>query len=222
MKQFYTELSYHLIKCNECGVELSGISDLKKHLRNAHKINPASHMCQDCGNKYASIMLVRQHQVEKHGDVGEFTCELCHKQFVEKCLLRSHHKSAHSDEKPKVCDICGQAFKKKPHLDRHKTTHTGERNFSCRYCDAAFATDWTRTQHERRHLGIQPCKCNGCKLEFSQKTSLDCHLKSHSSHRDMKSIVFVTHNQRVATKVLKIFFLLSLLSEKKYEFVLSN
>ena len=106
LKQFYTELSVDTIKCNECNCELKKIAELKEHLRKVHEINPSNHMCPECGNRYASAMMVRQHQVEKHDHPSDFLCELCNRAFAEKCFLTNHHKLFHTDEKPHVCDVC--------------------------------------------------------------------------------------------------------------------
>eukprot|EP00092_Neocalanus_flemingeri_P007188 GFUD01007766.1.p1 GENE.GFUD01007766.1~~GFUD01007766.1.p1 ORF type:complete len:479 (-),score=121.78 GFUD01007766.1:124-1560(-) len=184
LKQYYTEVSVDKIRCNECSCDLKKIAELKEHLRKEHKINPSNHMCPECGNRYASGMMVRQHQVEKHErtDLAEFSCELCERIFVEKCLLTTHRKLFHTNEKPHICDVCAQSFKRKAHLDRHKIIHTGERNYPCRHCEMSFSIEWTRTQHERRHLGIKPYKCVECAKEFGQKTSLDSHNKVHHSN----------------------------------------
>jgi len=181
LKQYYTDVSVDVVKCNLCGCELNKIAQLKEHLRKVHELNLSNHMCPECGKRYASVMMVRQHQVEKHGGIGDYQCQLCSKTFVEKSLLNRHHKLLHSDVKPYICDICAQGFKRKAHLDRHRISHSGERNFPCRYCEMAFGTEWTRTQHERRHLGIKPYKCTHCLQDFAQKTSLDSHIRVHHS-----------------------------------------
>jgi len=184
LRQYYTEVSVDKIRCNECNCELKKIAEFKEHLRKVHGINPSSHMCPECGNRYATNLMVRQHQVEKHErtELAEFSCELCERIFVEKCLLTTHHKLFHTNEKPNICDVCAQGFKRKAHLDRHKLIHTGERNYPCRHCEMAFSTEWTRTQHERIHLGIKPYKCEGCDKQFGQKTSLDSHIKVYHSN----------------------------------------
>ena len=177
-RKYFTKLSIDKVKCNQCGLETKTIS-AKKHIRKVHGIDLNNHMCPECGKKFIMDVRVRQHQVEDHGYVAEFSCEFCEKIFVKKCLLTNHQQLKHTDEKPHVCDICAQRFKTKGHFNRHKAIHTGERNFPCRFCTMAFSTEWTRTQHERIHLGIKPYKCNLCENQFGQKTSLDSHYKVH-------------------------------------------
>ena len=50
-------------------------------------------------------------------------------------------------------------------------------------CVQRFAKEWTRKQHERLHLGVKPYVCHVCDAKYSQKTSLDCHVRTHHSSK---------------------------------------
>jgi len=177
-------------ECTVCKAVLPSIDDFKVHLKDIHNIEPLLYkannqygdfVCQDCGKRFTTMNLMKQHEVTKHGkiELAKFKCDKCNIYFVTKTWQETHIKMVHEDYRPHVCEECAKSFKVKRHLLSHKKTHTGEKSFQCRHCEKWFAKEWTRTQHERLHLGLKLYKCEVCDQRFSQKTSLDCHLRTH-------------------------------------------
>lgn len=180
------------VECKVCLSILPSMDDFKVHLKELHNIEPLLYkhnslfgdfVCEDCGKRFTTMNLMKQHEVTKHGkrELAKFCCEPCDLHFVTKTNLDTHVQRVHENYRPHVCEECAKSFKVKRHLLAHRRTHTGEKSFQCRHCEKRFAKEWTRTQHERLHLGLKPYKCEICHQRFSQKTSLDCHTKTHHS-----------------------------------------
>jgi len=196
VRPHFKQVNVNKLGCVHCDEKFDDRSTFKNHIESKHGIETnlnkvgmagktGKHICDECGKRYVSQKHVVQHKIEKHGriELGSYKCEFCPSVFIQESLLKKHIHIKHTDDRPFICDTCAKGFKTKKHLDNHKSYvhNDGVKLWPCRHCDKSFAKDWTRTQHERLHLGIKPYKCTvgKCGAQFSQKTSLDCHTKSH-------------------------------------------
>ncbi len=107
-------------ECKDCQENFSSPSDLRLHLRSAHRHrHPAgnsrkkeaeSHLCDACGGAFASQQSLAVHRFRKHGMGQGKECPLCTKKFLDNCNLMKHVSTVHEGRKDFLCGTCGSSF----------------------------------------------------------------------------------------------------------------
>ena len=171
--------------CEECGLELSNIKEMRKHKNQVHKAEIKKQyggarktgpvMCPHCGKMIASAKHLREHIKRMHEEYlnkpeGEghevfngvndsSVCTTCGKEFENARLLRLHVKQTHDRHKHiQVCPYCAkEIFNLKKHIrDYHPHPEDEDKEILCKECDTiVIARDWK--QHKSKIHGREIC-----------------------------------------------------------------
>ena len=168
--------------CEECGLELSNIKEMRKHKNQEHKKEKqiglrksGPVMCPHCGKMIASAKHLREHIKRMHEEFlnkpeGEghdvfngvndaSVCTTCGKDFENARLLRLHIKQTHDRHKHiQVCPYCTkEIFNLKKHIrDYHPHPEDDDKEILCKECDTiVIARDWK--QHKSKFHGREIC-----------------------------------------------------------------
>ncbi|XP_048001270.1 zinc finger protein 181-like isoform X4 [Leguminivora glycinivorella] len=90
----------------------------------------------------------------------------------------------YSRTKPYGCKHCKERFKHKCTLKEHVLrTHSiiSPERFACGFCSSTFQTKFLVLEHERMEHGVTNFMCNECEYTTIEKSSLEAHLKTHST-----------------------------------------
>lgn len=181
-------------------------NEIKEHTENENK--EKSKICQ-----FDLSLLTNQKEITEKGEDGlhELTCKSCG--FVSDSLsnLFQHNDECKKLEKIYECSICGKQCKMKKDMKQHMIVHLDERPFSCDICNFKFKRQFQLTKHKsivhlqskkeickicgwvtkskkklalhRKICTTSVLQCDICKKMFGAKSSLEYHLKAHSSER---------------------------------------
>jgi KRAB domain-containing zinc finger protein len=143
-------------QCKICSEPISGIGNMVKHMRRAHK-EYRPFMCEHCPKSFLTKQELGQHN-RSHSDHRPFLCSICHTKFKSKNSLRWHDISFHRDVFPFSCPYCDHKFKRQTSLVIHRRTHTGERPYPCPLCEKAFSNKIDMQRHTNTHSHIKRTK----------------------------------------------------------------
>lgn len=167
--------------CNDCGAEIQGVLELKKHMKKVHP-EARPFRCQICGRTFKKQSQLEEHENAIHFTTSlDFQCDQCKRNFKTKKLLRSHMRS-HSDLRPHKCSECASAFKMRQELKRHfLRKHTAEDPEKCSTCQMTFKRRKEMMNHQATAHGIALLECELCEKTFLTQRYLQKHLETHSS-----------------------------------------
>ena len=137
--------------------------------------------CDVCEIQCFSKTSMDNHNVDFHGEDGDFTCDYCSFQGNSKKTLSNHMESAHDIK----CHNCEEHFKSKTDLMHHrKSSHLDKINV-CKYFvngNCKFGAEcWYKHSPEgtpRVQSEEQNFKCNSCGEMFKSRTMLMRHRKN--------------------------------------------
>ena len=104
--------------CDTCGKEFRTVTNLTNHKR-IHLGTEFACEVQDCGQKFTTRHMLKEHVNHVHLNIRPFECETCSRSFKSKVMLKSHQK-IHSEVLGYICPYCGKGFKQSSVLYRHK------------------------------------------------------------------------------------------------------
>ena len=104
--------------CDTCGKEFRTVRNLTNH-RRIHLGTEFACEVQDCGQKFTTRDMLKEHVNHVHLNIRPFECETCSRSFKSKVMLKSHQK-IHSEVLGYICPYCGKGFKQSSVLYRHK------------------------------------------------------------------------------------------------------
>ncbi|XP_065212458.1 uncharacterized protein LOC135840058 [Planococcus citri] len=126
-----------VFSCYVCSNTFTQMSNLRKHLRNIHRIQMnlrrkgTDYTCSYCSLTFSRKTNLKRHQVGIH-QIDEnkleysvrFLCNTCTAAFNDQASLRTHRKNRHGDDDEKIdnpyeCGECGELFQKKGLLKHH-------------------------------------------------------------------------------------------------------
>ena len=99
----------------------------KKYEKNVRKSKIVNFKCNNCGDKFESVVELKEHKDE--GCQGEFECDECERKFKKESRLEKHKKTHEKFE----CGDCDKVFKKELTLDRHITAAHENITLFCHY-----------------------------------------------------------------------------------------
>ena len=164
-------------KCDICDKSFRSNQVLKCH----KGIHAKSHKCEHCGKLYATVTLLRSHQINIHGREAPFRCSVCGKGSPSQMQLTNHLRT-HTGERPYPCDVCGKSFAAKKNLKDHKTcVHRIDAKWNCTLCEMTFSSEKKLNIHMgHRHMGIKPFVCEYCGKGFPMNSGLVSHRRVHT------------------------------------------
>ena len=129
-----------------------------------------------------------------HYNVKPFRCEQpeCGWSFVTRNKLVRHMES-HAKNKGFTCNVqdCDKKFSTVYNLNSHLKLHERTFLFSCDFCQDKFQTERELQLHVRKEHGqdVAPplsCPVPGCEKAYYTKSTLDAHVRSHSTATQIK------------------------------------
>ncbi|CAH0383359.1 unnamed protein product [Bemisia tabaci] len=109
--------------CSDCSAAFSNKKELALHRRSHQQ---ERYECTHCPMRFSSKIKLNSH-VYAHFGGRPHQCEQCGDRFRTPHLLRNHVATKHSDETPYACSQCSMKFKTKSNIARHVTAHAEEK-----------------------------------------------------------------------------------------------
>ena len=203
--------SHELVYCDQCEFACEGREKLSRHIQRKHqapvicpicdkaltspdylKIHLALHgdesySCDQCGNTYKSLKLLKTHIYSSHND-KEYRCEFCQKKFHSNSLYNKHMKTKRKEVKDHHCPSCDYKATTKSYLKAHMRVHESPR-FSCSHCGKTFRQATALKSHVMTHTGQRPYGCDECSFRCIQPGDL----RKHFLNQHGKVIVKPSH-----------------------------
>lgn len=165
--------------CQDCGLELPTIKELKKHRKEQHQDRKANRICSTCNEYFPDTKLYRLHIAKVH----PLECVDCGKCFLSRQNLTLHQKR-HLKVKPYHCSVCDKSFVTRQKLTEHENGHSGNAPYKCTLCgDRTFKRYSNLIQHKNcYHLKLKKklkdffCHCGEV---FHSVKKLEWHKEIH-------------------------------------------
>ena len=188
---FVYEQEAKLHKCSVCGIDLSNLKFLQKHLKEVHgQTNIDSlenYECETCGKKFAQKRNLKRHINIVHEGSKIYNCDVCGKDFGYLQCLRRHLKVVHRCFSSKIINR-GETFSNTGNLNSHiNIVHEdlSSKNINCEVCGETFPNKENLNSHIKSvHEGLssKDINCEICGETFSDTGNLNSHI--NSVHQD--------------------------------------
>ena len=188
------------LTCNICGLVLSTIHSLARHVQSKHT-DDRPYVCCHCHKSFVRRDKFGRH-LQKHKGMFDYHCTVCGQNFVRWLQWRDHrrshsyscnlcefqtymyrrlkqHMDRHMGIKNHTCSICGSSYRRRYNLVEHMKSHTGEKPYTCSDCGKRFARLDHMKVHARTHNKDQCLLCVTCGLSFPSTNALSKHTKKH-------------------------------------------
>ena len=125
------------------------------------------HVCVECGKGFKNNKNLKRHLKETHKIFMKFRCTTCLEQLRNAEELKKHMGTTHLDDqsnrirelsnekKSRLCDNCGRIFKTIEARQTHEESHAGEKFFKCFYCKALYLRKQNIKIHFEKDHGIR-------------------------------------------------------------------
>lgn len=184
------EASASQFECLQCSMAFGSDSQLRSHVRHAHKNEESMLSCPICKTTVLyGLENLKVHLYKSHGIGKVFRCEDCNYETSVKSNFIKHSKVVHTQnedggEKLRLCPKCGKAFKSRCGLKLHIQTHNANGDLhACSFCD--FKTPQKvnlvkhlAVKHKKNEQGDELKMNKACPL-CSYKCVADHMLKTH-------------------------------------------
>ena len=161
----------HSVRCEQCGLRTAGKAKQKIHMDKYH--SNEEQCCEICGEK------VTKSTLKVHRKIHERTCELCSRTLNSKNTKKKHIYFVHGigDDINVTCENCGKNFKGKRGLKYHeRLVHKRIRNAVCDLCGEAFPINSALKKHKKAvHEKLKPFKCEVCDFCCAAHPNLNLH-----------------------------------------------
>jgi len=194
IKHRKTHNEIEMYKCDYCQKTFKSRSRAIVHKKN-HE-GEFDYRCQYCAKGYNNRHTLKVHEEHIHQGIKAYECNQCDKKLSTNASLKVHIQRKHEPPKDKpsfICEICSRGFQFSRDLSCHRANHLVGKRYFCDICNRGFEWKTYLRVHKRRaHTGEKPHKCTQCSKAFVTLGALNCHKKSHSSHRPFKCDICTT------------------------------
>ena len=203
--------------CSLCPFKNTRERFLKAHIKNVHtdtervrKPIVKNHMCEQCGQAFASNSAMLRHISQTHTKDVIYRCKECDFVTSYQSNLCLHVNAVHKKLKPHKCQYCDVSFADRKGLKMHERRHTGEKPYQCTYCGKRFVrkdglryhtmlheanykyecdicgyrtirTQMLNRHKERKHPETPRYVCTKCDMTFNTPQALVVHNKQHKN-----------------------------------------
>lgn len=164
-------------QCDQCTNRYTSLVRLERHKQIKHEGSKPPYICEICGAHYKHKRACDIH-IALHKGISDWKCEECNKLFPSKNALQRHN-NIHTGKFNYQCDLCGKSFIHTSSFKMHKLSHSGVKPHSCDVCGLALMTRSHLKRHKRVHSGEKRHECALCGKRFSERYNLMAHAKSH-------------------------------------------
>ena len=187
--------------CHKCGFLTEDPAELKKHIKNKHRIRnrkllEPKHKCDFCGHMFKEKSHMRNHVDRAHPDCGlekNYACEVCGEQFVYESSITIHKRRHCGKEgkrviiKPYLPDDERDIVRTSKKAERQKIfAKEGEQGFPCEYCGRILLTKAYKRRHEMKcdpkpqgMLVDVKLKCHVCENSYFCQRKLEVHIERY-------------------------------------------
>ena len=201
-----------LLQCDICGVSVTSMALLKKHIRSSHSDDDWNHFknnfqtlkCDNCEHTFFTKTALRNHGRKVHKDfktpllpngkhtqrkpataIEKRTCKECGKVCPSVRALEDHLLVHTHGVQPFQCGDCGQKSNSRKGLRAHRMQHTVlDVPLLCNKCGKTLNSEWEMKEHKKEHLNESRYSCRLCGECFPDKTAFRDH--QNSSHKPKK------------------------------------
>ncbi|XP_054161282.1 zinc finger protein 135-like [Oppia nitens] len=186
----YPDISFMVCQETGCTYRTKKLSEFNRHKRR-HSL-PI--VCPDCGKRFSSNYLLRDHQIRHQSSVKQHNCRLCGKQFKTRLYFDRHYRLYHQ-QMDYHCDYdgCNETFTIKHQYLKHRKIHVNDNNVdtlpphACDWpgCDRRFKYNGELEDHMNTHTGATVYRCSWpeCDKSFLSKSAIVGHMHRHEVTR---------------------------------------
>ena len=180
--------------CKECGLTLTGKSDLKKHILAVH---PKSFKCRICDQIFETSVQLEIH-LNSHDLAKQFKCDVCEKSFHMKWRL-AKHKEQHGAEHVKFCHYHNNnkfcSYEELGCMYRHDQAPMCSKMNLCRtkLCQFRHGTENSEEVSKNKEKTSENYPCDQCSFIFLTDDDLKMHdRENHVNHNTVNIRAEVT------------------------------
>ncbi|XP_053617512.1 zinc finger protein 26-like [Plodia interpunctella] len=123
-------------------------------------------------------------QLPRQEGEKKYACGLCSKSFTRIYGLK-YHMARHSNVRRHLCPKCGKKFHLSSGLKRHLISHQDVAPFKCGFCNKTYRSRQYLKEHFRlaHSSNSKLFVCVTCGKRFTAKSTLKCHMRSHTGEK---------------------------------------
>ena len=134
--------------------------------------------CRICGEFFADLNELRNHEHTKHANIPVYTCKVCKYCSLEKSLMIRHLRT-HIGLRPFFCKQCGYAFTTKANCERHlRKRHNMLGRADLEQSIRCDTSQMKKVPADSMYVGPDTV-CMHCDQKFSDYWSLRDHMRIH-------------------------------------------
>ena len=144
----------NMIVCIECGLELYGKMEERRHKTRVHRTTQFPCNAEGCKKVFRYKSTLNAHFDRTHLGIPtpkNHSCDDCGKAFDSNAKLNQHISVDHLLLRPFVCKECGKSFKRRKDVWAHKEVHSTTNKFICPFCDKGFKNHGALWNHKKLH-----------------------------------------------------------------------